>query len=149
MHKIKEMLINQLYELEEKAAKMPSGKINANDLEIIHKLTDTVKNIDKIEMLEDGGHSEDGGMWTARGNYGGGMSYNEGGSSYTRGRMRAKRNSMGRYSRDAGRGGNYGGYSRDDGREHMMEQLEGMMEETSTEKEREAIRRCMAQLENA
>ena len=55
MHRIKEMLMKELKEYESK------GKLSAGDLETIHKLTDTVKNIDKIEMLEGGeGYSEDG-----------------------------------------------------------------------------------------
>ena len=58
MHKIKEMLMKELYEYEEKAKKINGGKLSAGDLETIHKLTDTVKNIDKIEMLEeDDGYS--------------------------------------------------------------------------------------------
>ena len=42
-----------------------------------------------------------------------------------------------------------GHYSREDGREQMMEQLEGMMRNAGSEKEREAIRRCMEQLRGA
>lgn len=110
MHKIKEMLMEELYEYEEKAKKMSGGKISAGDLETLHKLTDTVKNIDKIEMLEDGGYSEDGGRWEAMGSYEGG------GNSYARGRGRnAKRDSRGRYSREEGgyseEGGSYRGGS--------------------------------------
>ena len=111
--------------------------MGAGDLEIIHKLTDTIKNLDKIEMLEDGGYSQ-AGDWEAdmRGTYGRGSSY--------RGR---KRDSMGRYSRE-GRGGR-GGYSRHDAKEAMMEQMEMLMDQAGSEREREAIRRCMGQLENA
>ena len=50
------------------------------------------------------------------------------------------------YSRD---GRHDGRYSRDDGRERMMSQLEEMMDNAGSEKAREAIRRCMTQLENA
>lgn len=71
-----------------------------------------------------------------RGTYGRGSSY--------RGR---KRDSMGRYSRE-GRGGR-GGYSRNDAKEAMMEQMEMLMDQAGSEREREAIRRCMGQLENA
>lgn len=161
MHKIKEMLMDELYEYEEKAKKMTGGKISAGDLETIHKLTDTIKNIDKIEMLEeDGGYSEDGGNWMARGMYGGGTSYEDGGNSYARGRGRnARRDSMGRYSREGGysdeggssyRGGRQGGgYSRAGAKEHMIGKLEDMMEEANTEKEREAIRHCIQKIENA
>ena len=131
MHELKEKLCDELDEIARK------GELGAGDLEIIHKLTDTIKNLDKIEMLEDGGYSQ-AGDWEAdmRGTYGRGSSY--------RGR---KRDSMGRYSRE-GRGGR-GGYSRHDAKEAMMEQMEMLMEQAGSEREREAIRRCMNQLENA
>jgi hypothetical protein len=76
-----------------------------------------------------------------------------GGSSYARGRGRyAKRDSMGRYSRDDGmmyRGGMRGGYSRDEGKHYMMEQLEEMMEQAQKPAEKEALRRCMDALKRA
>ena len=99
MHKIKEKLMEELYEYEEKAKKMGGGKISAGDLEALHKLTDTVKNIDKIEMYEE--FEEEGGSSYARG----------GG----RGRGRnARRDSMGRYAREGG--SSYeGGYSEEGG----------------------------------
>ena len=166
MHKIKEMLMKELYEYEEKAKKMSGGKISAGDLETLHKLTDTVKNIDKIEMLEDEeGYSEDGAYM------GEGRIY---GTSYARGRGRnARRDSMGRYSRESGyseeggnmggnmgggssyarggRGGNRssyaGGYSYGDAKDYMMDKMEEMMEMAETPKERQAIQRCMRELE--
>ena len=60
-------------ELEEFANK---GELNTGDLDVIHKLTDTIKNTYKIEMYEDGGYSR-GGEWEAdmRGAYGRGNSY--------------------------------------------------------------------------
>ena len=131
MHELKEKLCDELDEIARK------GELGAGDLEIVHKLTDTIKNLDKIEMLEDGGYSQ-AGDWEAdmRGTYGRGSSY--------RGR---KRDSMGRYSRE-GRGGR-GGYSRHDAKEAMMEQMEMLMDQAGSEREREAIRRCMKQLETA
>lgn len=131
MYELKDKLCKELDEI----ARKP--EMGAGDLEIIHKLTDTIKNLDKIEMLEDGGYSQ-AGDWEAdmRGTYGRGSSY--------RGR---KRDSMGRYSRE-GRGGR-GGYSRHDAKEAMMEQMEMLMDQAGSEREREAIRRCMGQLENA
>ena len=154
MHKIKEMLMKELYEYEEKAKKMSGGKISAGDLETLHKLTDTVKNIDKIEMLEEGGGYSEESNWMADGRMYG-TSYDDG-MSYARGRGRnAKRDSMGRYSSDDGmsyaRGGRgmRGGYSRDDGKHYMMEQLEEMMEEAEKPAEKEALRRCMDALKRA
>ena len=132
MHELKEKLCDELDEIARK------GELGAGDLEIVHKLTDTIKNLDKIEMLEDDGGYSQAGDWEAnmRGTYGRGSSY--------RGR---KRDSMGRYSRE-GRGGR-GGYSRHDAKEAMMEQMEMLMDQAGSEREREAIRRCMGQLENA
>ena len=166
MHKIKEMFMKELYEYEEKAKKMNGGKLSAGDIETIHKLTDTVKNIDKIEMLEgeDNEYSE-AGNWMADGRMYG--TYDDG-SSYARGRGRnARRDSMGRYSRESGyseergrqsgnrggQGGNRGrssyagGYSYGDAKDYMMDKMEEMMEMAETPKERQAIQRCMRELE--
>lgn len=169
MHKIKEMLMNELYEYEEKAKKMPNGKLSTQELEKIHKLTDTVKNIDKIEALEGGeGYSEDGHYMGEGRIYG--TSY-DGGSSYARdgrGRGRnAKRDRMGRYSSDdgmsydggsyvrggqGGRGGNRGGssygMSYDGAKEHLMEKAEEMLEMAQDPKERRAIEKFMRELED-
>jgi hypothetical protein len=152
MHKIKEMLMNEIYEYEEKAKKMSGGKLSQNEMDRIHKLTDTVKNIDKIEMLEDGGYSEDTDFM------GEGRMY---GTSYARGRGRnARRDSMGRYSRDDGMHydggssyamrGNMGGrgYSRDDAKEHLMEKAEEMLEMATDPKERRAIEKFMRELDD-
>ena len=156
MHKIKEMLMNELYEYEEKAKKS-SGSVSTQELDRIHKLTDTIKNIDKIEMLEDGGYSEDTDFMGEGRMYG--TSY-DGGSSYARGRGRnARRDSMGRYSRDSGTGGNMGGnpgggnysrnYSRDGAVEHMMDKMDTMLRNAESEEERRAIRKCMKLIEDA
>lgn len=139
MHKIKDMLMRELKKYEEK------GELSAGSLEVIHKLTDTIKNIDKIEMLEDSGYSEADGM-----GYGGmarrGSSY-EGGGRYGR-RGYSREDSYEGGGSYANRGKHYvrGHYSRDDGREYMMEQLEEMMDSAEGGKEREAIRRCMEEL---
>ena len=53
MYDLRNMLCDELDELARK------GELGAGDLEIAHKLTDTIKNIDKIEMLEDDGYSRD------------------------------------------------------------------------------------------
>ena len=137
LHELKEKLWAELDELAEKR------DMGAGDLEVVHKLTDTIKNIDKICALEeDVGYSQavDGG------DYGRGSSYANRGKHYVRGH----------YSRD-GRGGNMGyssrrdsrgRYSRDDGRSEMMQHLE-MAIEVADDQDRETIRRFMRQLENA
>lgn len=98
LYELKEKLCMELEEINQKP------DMGAGDLEIVHKLTDTIKNIDKICMLEEeGGQSRSGGSYD-------------------------------------------GGYSRHDAKEQMMEQLQEMMESASTEKERQAIQRCMDQM---
>lgn len=138
LHDLKEVLCQELDEIAQKP------EMSAGDLEAIHKLTDTIKNIDKICMLEEeGGYSKDGG-------YGGGSSYANRGQHYVRGHY--SRDGGGSYNGGNGgyssrRGGSRGGYSRDDGRSEMLEHLE-MALDSATEQDREAIRRFMRQIEN-
>ena len=148
IEKIKKMLCK---ELDEYAMK---SKLTGGDLDMIWKLTDTVKNLDKIEMLED-----DGGYSEARGGRGRGRSYMHGSSydddmmySERRGRGRnARRDSMGRYSSDMD---DYSEermdrrYSRDDAKDHMMNKLGSMMEGADPN-EREILKDCMRKLERA
>ena len=152
MHDLKDLLCAELEDYAEKGKK--SGKMSMGDLESIHKLTDTVKNILKIDLLEsEEGYSEDGHYMGEGRIYG--TSYDNGmrrgvGYSYARGRGRyAKRDSMGRYSRDDGYMRRDGGYSREDGKAYMMDQLEDMMEDAEKPAEKEALRRCMDALKRA
>lgn len=134
MYELKEKLCEELEEI----ARKP--EMSAGDLEAVHKLTDTIKNIDKICALEeDGGYSE-AGDWEGRGSYNRGSSYANRGKHYVRGHYsRDGYNNRGDYSRD-------GGYSRHDAKEAMMEQAREMMENATTDREREAIRRFMSEL---
>lgn len=157
MEDLKDLLCAELEDYAEKGKK--SGKMSMGDLDSIHKLTDTVKNILKIDMLEgEIGYSEDGAYMGDGRIYG--TPYDDGmrrggGYSYARGRGRyAKRDSMGRYSRDDGSmrrdgRGMRDGYSRDEGKAYMMEQLEDMMEDAEKPAEKEALRRCMEALKRA
>lgn len=152
MHDLKDLLCAELEDYAEKGKK--SGKMSMGDLESIHKLTDTVKNILKIDMLEgETGYSEDGHYMGEGRIYGTSYDGYDRGTSYARGRGRyARRDSMGRYSRDYGMSyardgrGMRGGYSRDDGKHYMMEQLEDMMDDAEKPAEKEALRRCMEAL---
>lgn len=139
LEKLRETLCEEL----DKVAK--KNDMSAGDLEVTHKLTDTIKNIDKIMMLEgEDGYSQNGyGQGNSyRGSYDSGNSYANRGKHYVRGHYsRDGYSRADRYSRD--------GYSRDDGRESMMGRLHEMMQSASTDREREAIRRCMDEIENA
>ena len=155
MHDLKDLLCAELEDYAEKGKK--SGNMSMGDLDSIHKLTDTVKNILKIDMLEEeSGYSEDGAYMGEGRIYG--TSYDDGmrrgaGYSYARGRGRyAKRDSMGRYSRDDGymrRDVRDGSYSREDGKEYMMERIGELMDEAQKPAEKEALRRCMDALKRA
>ena len=159
MEDLKDLLCAELEDYAEKGKK--SGKMSMGALETVHKLTDTVKNIMKIDVQkEEAGYSEDG-HYMGEGriygtSYDDGM-HREGGYSYARGRRYARRDSMGRYSRDDGMsyarggrmGGMRGGYSRDDAKSYMIEQIEEMMEEAEKPAEKEALRRCMDALKRA
>ncbi len=143
MHNIKEKAKKQLYELDEKLGRMQGNTIPIGDIEMLYKLTDIVKNIDKIEMLEEGDYSEDDG------------------TSYARGRRNARRDSMGRYSRDGHSYANepyddgMGGisrspmmhYSRGDAKEHMIAELEKIMNSADDDECRRVIHHCMKEIE--
>ena len=131
MYDLRDMLCKELDEISRK------GELGAGDLEIAHKLTDTIKNIDKIEMMEDDGYSRDGdyssdgdysrgGDWQAdmRGTYGRGSSYARRGTQYVRGH-----------------------YSRADSMEHLREQINDMMRETDDDRVKEALRRAASLME--
>lgn len=129
LYDIKEKLCD---ELEEYARKQELG---AGDLEVLHKLTDTIKNIDKIVMLEgEDGYSKDG-------PYDRGSSYANRGKHWVRGHYSREGYSGLRRDRDRR-------YSRDDGRSEMMEHLE-MALDAASDQDRENIKRFMRQMETA
>ncbi len=130
MYELREMLCKELDDLVRK------GNLGTGDLDIVHKLTDTIKNIDKIDKLEDEGYSRGmdysrsrysrDGNWEAdmRGTYGRGSSYERQGTHYVRGH-----------------------YSRDGGKSAMRRQLQEMLDEADNDSIRNAIQRCMDAVE--
>lgn len=137
MDKLYDLKDKLCQELEEIARKPDMG---AGDLEVLHKLTDTIKNIDKICLLEEeGGYSEavDGG------DYGRGSSYANRGRHYVRGH----------YSRDGENGmvrrrDGWVRYSREDGRSEMLAHIERALD-SADERDREKLKRLLRELENA
>ena len=117
MHELRELRDMLCDALKEYGTK---GDIGTQSLDVVDKLAHTIKNIDKIiESEEWDGQSRGGRMY--RGTYEG--SYDRDGS-YARGRY-AKRDSMGRYSRD------------------MASQLRDLMDETGDEKMRSSIHKIL------
>ena len=121
LYDLREMLCKELDEYNRDA----KNGLNERTLDTVHKLTDTIKNIDKIMMLEDDDYSRTG-DWEAgmRGNYGRDGDYGRGNSYSNRGRHYVR-----------------GHYSRNDGRERMISDIEDMMRDASGE-EREIYKRA-------
>lgn len=145
MHKIYEYLCDELKALEKKAE---SGQqLSMAELEYLNKLTETKKNLLKIEMLEE--DSEYSNATGGRGgNRGGGRSnasyaysMDDGmdmrGGSYARGRGRnTRRDAMGRYSSE--------GYSRAE--DDFMEELHELMHKAPDDHKRQKIQRLIDEM---
>ena len=131
LHDLKEMLEQEIKEISNK------GELTAGSLDTVDKLTHSLKSIETIIAM-----SGDEGEYSQRGGRGG-NSYSDGGNmggGYSGYYPRYA------YARNQRRSSN-GRYSRDDGREAMIEKLEDMMEDAPDEMSREAIRRCVEQME--
>lgn len=136
--RIKDMLCDELEEIAKK------GELTSNNLEVIDKSIDIIKDIATIHAMEEEypteGYSKDGGY--SQGYYGrmpyymydDGMPHDD--HSYARGRgSDARRDSMGRYS---SMGRSYDGYSGD-----TKEELTRLMNTAQNDREREAIRAAL------
>lgn len=121
MHKLIEYVCDELEELEKKASK---GSMSAAEIEYADKLANLKKNLLKGDMLYD--EVMDGGEYS--GNY-----------AYARGRGRnARRDSMGRYSRE-------GGYSR--AADDMVSKLREIAEDAPDEESRKEVHRLIRKME--
>ena len=135
-----------------------NGKFRSREeIDSVYKLMDIVKDAHCIWQYEDeeSEYSEEGRSYD--GSYArGGRGYRNGryayesyddGMSYARGRGRnARRDSMGRYSREGSYRGSYErGYSRD-GKEEYKQQLMEMMETAPDEQTRQSIKRMIDQM---
>lgn len=101
-----EMLCEEIRKIQQKE------NMTAGDLETLYKLTATIKNLDRIDEVRDGGYSN-----AARN-----------GNHYVRGHYsRSSAPSGSRYSRSG----------------NTMRELEALYDSARTERERDAIRRCM------
>lgn len=121
-----------------------NGKFKSREeIDSVYKLVDIAKDTMEIWCMEDdmNGDSYDDGMSYERGRR------NYDGMSYARGRRNARRDSMGRYSReyrdsyDDGR--SMRGYSRADSKEDYKNQLRMMMEDAPDENTRQNIKRMI------
>ena len=142
IYELKDMLCEELEEYGKK------DKLDVGTLEIVDKLAHTIKNLDKIiETYEEDGYSKEGyyegsydtlegGKYARRGRYS-----REGemrGTSYARGDGRgrgsnAKRDSMGRYSRDS---------------QSMVHELRELMEDAPDERTRMEFKKFIERIEH-
>lgn len=126
-------------ELEEVARRQ---ELSVGDLELVDKLTHSIKSLVTIMAMEDSGNS-----------------YNEGYSGVRR------RDSMGRYTDNGNYDRYYDGneyssrryydddysgrrYSRDEGKTHMLRQFEKLMNDTNSSDEREILQSAINKLKN-
>ena len=140
LYKLKETLCN---ELEEYAKK---GKMSAGDLDVVDKLSHTIKNIDKIiEKYDEDEYSGAMGysnrMSYARGgNRGENRGYSNENYSMARGRgSNARRDSRGRYSSEY-----RDGYSGHD----MVMELRELMEDAPDERTKEEFEKFIRKMEH-
>jgi len=131
---IKDMLCDELEEIAKKK------ELTSSNLDVLDKAVDIIKDIDTINAMEQEYGSEGYSNGYSNGYYSRYPYYmydGEMGNSYARGRgANAKRDSMGRYSRDDGYSMN-DGYSRD-----TKEELRMMMDRAKDEREKEALRKA-------
>lgn len=137
LYRLCETLENEVERVNAKLDKS-KGELTGDDLSYIQKLTHSLKSIKAtIAMMEDEeGYSNR--MYPMTGGFyrgGNGGSYR--GGSYARGRMNARRDSMGRYSREAG-------YSRDDG---MVDELRDLMEDAPNDAVKRDIKKLIDKIE--
>lgn len=135
LHDLCEVISRELEDANEKIRKA-GGKISAGDLEYIDKLTHSLKSIKTtIAMME--AEDEDG--YSNRGYmpYYGGMSY--------AGRMNAKRDSMGRYSRESRDYSRNHGYSYAEDMEATKDEMRELAQKMP-EEHRRKIERALDEL---
>lgn len=130
MHKL-EKLRDMLCEELEKVSK--KEQVNTSDLEIIDKLAHSIKNLDKI--IDEMSYGRSYGSYDSYDSYG-----------------RSRDYSYARRGRDGDGDGRYReGRSRDthEYSRRMSNRFRDMMDETSNDRERDAIRRCIEELERS
>ena len=143
LKEMKETIAREIAEANDRIRKS-GGDLNAGDVEIIDKLTHSMKSLaTTVAMLEaEEGYSENWGPYGYEGGQGGGYSGRERRNGYSGNGGGYSREYRGRYSRE-GRN-QYGRYSRDDG---MMDHLRMMMDEAPDEQTRMEIKRLMDKMD--
>lgn len=135
MEELRKMLCAELEKITKK------GELSAGSLDVVDKLTHSIKSIDTIMAMEDAGYSNEGGYSYARrrdsmGRY----SRNDGSYGYRGGSY------DGSYAREGNRGGSYG-YSREDAKEELAMNLKALKREAKDPETAQMISHWIKQLE--
>ena len=136
LHEMCEILSRELSDAKDKIMQA-GGKLSGSDVEYIDKLTHAIKSIKTtIAMMEaEGDEGASGRMYPYYGGSYNDGSYNNGSyrgrSSYARGRMNARRDSMGRYSGD----------------DNMVAELRELMQDAPDEQTRKEFERFIQKIE--
>lgn len=124
IYELKEMLCDELEQMMQKGSNI--------NIDLVDKLTHSLKSVETIIAMHEGGYS----TRITPMNYDGYNNYN----SYNRGNSyRSNGFRMNKRSFD---------YSRDDGKNEMIDRLHQMMNETNSDKEKNAIMQCIEKMEN-
>lgn len=126
-NKVKEMLCEELERVANK------GELTAGSLDIVDKLTHSIRSIETIMAMNE--YEDD---------------YSERGNSYARrnrGRSMRGGNSYDGYEDGNSMARNRRGYSREDNRDALISKLENMVMNTTDERMKSTIHRCINELE--
>lgn len=139
VHKLIEYIDDTMKEYEDKVAR--GGDLSSKDVECLKDLAKTKMAILTNEAMEsEGGYSK---RYSRDGDMDGRTSHGRmyyGGGSYPRYYSYAKRDSMGRYSRD--------GYSYADAKQDMIEELKGLAKKAPDEKTRQELEHFANEMES-
>ena len=117
------------------------GKLSAGDSDYIDKLTHSLKSVKAVMKMEEEAEMDDGyseRMYSRGYDRGGSYRGSYDGGSYGRGRMNARRDSMGRYSSNDG-------YSRGGS---MVDELRDMMNDVPDADTRQELQNLIRKMEN-
>ena len=134
--KVKDMLCEELEKVSNK------GGLTAGSLDVIDKLTHSIKSIDTIMAMAEyeDDYSERGMSYARQGGNRRSSSRRGGGSSYDDGMMYENDTS---YARRDG----HGRYSREDNKENLISKLENMAMNTTDERMKATIHKCINELD--
>lgn len=129
MEELRDMLCEELEKITKK------GELSAGSLDVVDKLTHSIKSIDTIIAMEESGYSKESNRG-GRGGYSHNYMYEDGGS-YTRG---------GRGGRGGRTGANqYGSY--DDGSEMIVRELKDLMNDAPNEHIKMELKKTIQKME--